>query len=218
MNSTSKLLPALLALVALAAGILLSLNYNNKPDEIAQTQTTIPGLLWPNPKQITAFHLIDQNSETFDLEKLKGHWSMIFFGYTHCPDVCPITMTLLKSVVGELSIHNEPLPQVIFVTVDPERDTPQHLADYVAYFNPDFLGLSGSKENISALTRQLGILAMKVPDKNATNDTEYLMDHSASILLLDPEARLTGIFSAPHDSVDIKQRYLAIRHFIEQQK
>ena len=142
---------------------------------------------------------------------------MMFFGYTHCPDICPTTMTLLDSVVKDLAEQKEPEPQVIFVTIDPDRDTQNQLADYVAYFNPAFAGLTGSEENISTFTKQLGILSMKVSNQGSTNEADYLMDHSSSILLLDPQARLVGIFSAPYNKTDIKQRYLSIRDFIDKQ-
>jgi len=215
--ASKKLVPILLALTALIAGLLLSQTLNKPSNIPPQTQHQIPGLLWPNPKQITPFQLTDQNGEPFDHENLKGHWSMIFFGYTHCPDICPTTMTLMNSIVSELSDEKQPTPQIIFVTVDPDRDTQEHLADYVAYFNPAFLGLTGSEENIAALTKQIGILSMKIPDEYSTDESEYLMDHSASILLIGPKARLIGIFSAPHNKVDIKHRYLAMRNFIDNQ-
>ncbi|MFK8068773.1 MAG: SCO family protein [Gammaproteobacteria bacterium] len=215
----SKLIPILIAAVALIGGIMFSFNIN-KSESIEKTPVNISGLLWPNPKQISVFSLIDQNAELFNLDNLQGKWSMMFFGYTHCPDVCPTTMTLLNSVVTELSadekINEETIPHVIFVTVDPERDTQQHLSEYIAYFNNDFSGLTGSEEELSVLMKQLGILHMKVEDKNSTENENYLMDHSSAILLLDPKARLVGIFSTPHDKEDIKQRYLEITEFISQ--
>ena len=216
--SSNKTIPILLALTGLVGGILLSLSLNNS-GRVANP-VDIPGLLWPNPKQISDFQLIDQNAETFDLEKLKGHWSMIFFGYTHCPDICPTTMTLLDSVIKDLTENNEKklsLPQIIFVSIDPKRDTQEHLAEYITYFNPAFYGLTGSEQNISSLTKQLGILYMEITNKDPGNINDYLMDHSSSILLLDPEARLVGIFSAPHNRIEIKKKYLAIRKFIDQQ-
>ncbi len=220
----SKLIPILIAAIALIGGILFSLNINqniNKTNNIEQTPVNISGLLWPNPKQISAFSLVDKNADEFNQNSLQGQWSMMFFGYTHCPDVCPTTMTLLNSVVEELStnekINEETKPNVIFVTVDPERDTQQHLADYIAYFNNEFSGLTGSEEDLTVLMKQLGILHMKVKDENSTDSENYLMDHSSAILLLDPKARLVGIFSTPHDKEDIKQRYLQITEFINQQ-
>ena len=216
--SSNKTIPILLALTGLIAGILLSLSLNNS-GKVA-SPVDIPGLLWPNPKQISDFQLTDQNAETFDLEKLKGHWSMIFFGYTHCPDICPTTMTLLDSVIKDLTENNEKklsLPQIVFVSIDPKRDTQEHLAEYITYFNPAFYGLTGSEKNISSLTKQLGILYMKITNKDPGNINDYLMDHSSSILLLDPEARLVGIFSAPHNKAEIEQKYLKIRKFIDQQ-
>ncbi len=226
MSSSSKTRIILLALAGLVAGVVLSLSLNNSDPQKSGPQdsnttttspTNIPGLLWPNPKQITAFQLIDQNTGNFNLENLKGHWSMLFFGYTHCPDICPTTMSLLNSVTKNLAESKDAIPQVIFVTIDPLRDTQQHLTDYISYFNAEFYGLTGSEENISSLTQQLGILSIKIPAENSEDVTDYLMDHSSSILLLDPQARLVGIFSAPHDATEIKQRYLAIRTFIDQQ-
>ena len=216
--SSNKTIPILLALTGLVGGILLSLSLNNS-GRVANP-VDIPGLLWPNPKKISDFQLTDQNADTFDLEKLKGHWSMIFFGYTHCPDICPTTMTLLDSVIKDLTENNEKklsLPQIIFVSIDPKRDTQEHLAEYITYFNPAFYGLTGSEQNISSLTKQLGILYMKITNKDPGNINDYLMDHSSSILLLDPEARLVGIFSAPHNKIEIEKKYLAIREFIDQQ-
>ncbi len=216
MSSASGKTPLiLLALAALLAGAFLFLSLD-KPQRIAHTQQKIPGLLWPAPKPLTVFELRDQNNTPFTLEDLKGRWSMLFFGYTHCPDVCPTTMTLLDSVVDELKSEKKSAPQVVFITIDPERDTPKHLADYITYFNPDFRGLSGTPEKLSILTGQLGILSMKVDDQK-TGKEGYIMDHTASIFLIGPEARLIGVFSPPHNKEDIMQRYLEMRKFIEKQ-
>lgn len=211
---SNKLVIIAIALISLVAGTFLSQKFY-APNSVAvtQTQTGIRGMLWPNPKTMADFELTDQENQTFTLDSLKGHWSIMFFGFTHCPDVCPTTMALLNSVVKDIPADKK--PRVIFVSVDPDRDTHEKLKDYLTYFNPEFIGLTGAEENLSVLTKQLGILVQKIPDENSADESDYIMDHSASILLFNPDANMVGIFSSPHDKTEIKNRYLAMRDFIE---
>ncbi len=191
------------ALLGLLAGIYLN---PPKPET-----PRIQGLLWPNPKSLNHFELHDHNARIFNLQNLQGKWSLLFFGYTHCPDVCPATLALLNQVeqlLTEKQYRSD--RQTIFVSVDSERDSSKQLKDYVTYFNPGFIGLSGSNEKLQDLTQQLGILAMRVEQDNG----DYLMDHSASILLIGPTGQLIAIFSAPHDINDITTRYMQIVDFI----
>ncbi len=206
----------LIALISLIAGALFSQKFKS-PDTVAltQSQTGIRGMLWPNPKTMTEFELTDQDNQPFKLNNLKGQWSMMFFGYTHCPDVCPTTMALLNSIVKEIPPERQ--PEIIFVSVDPDRDTHEKLKDYITYFNSDFKGITGTEQNLAVLTKQLGILTQKIPDQNSADGSDYIMDHSAAILLFNPNAKMIGIFSSPHDKADIKNRYLAIRDFVEKQ-
>ncbi len=180
----------------------------------AHARPDIPGLLWPNPKQIAPFSLTDQRGSTFDLERLKGHWTFLFFGYTHCPDVCPGTLAAMSTMARQLSGSPDEAKDVqfAFVTVDPARDTPEHMATFIAYFNKDFLGVSGPEEKLAGLTRQLGIVYLRgAPEA----DGSYHMDHTASILLVDPQGQLIALFSAPHDPVEMAERFGRIREFIE---
>ena len=174
----------------------------------------IQGLLWPDPKVVQPFALADHRGEPFTLKQLKGRWSFLFFGYTHCPDVCPTTLAMLDNVSQELG--QEPTSsrdvQVVFVSVDPERDTPEHLGKYVGYFNPEFLGVTGVDEALTLLTRQLGIYTAREPP-DASGD--YLVGHGAAVLLIDPVGRLLGVFQAPHDAPDIAERFRQMRRFVE---
>ena len=121
----------------------------------------IDGFFWPNPKQIYPFVTVDHNGNTFNLERLQGKWSFIFFGYTHCPDICPITLSVLKQVYEQLqATHHAGETQILFVTADPERDTPEQLEKYVTYFNEDFIGLGGNPPQIQSLAIQLGAVAL----------------------------------------------------------
>ena len=173
----------------------------------------IQGLLWPNPKPLTPFTTIDENGGSFDLNRLHGKWSFLFFGYTHCPDVCPLTLAVFKQVLQQLGKDKNPdKVQMVFVTVDPARDTPERLKEYVNYFNRDIIGVGGSDAQIKSLTSQLGIVYL-AGEKSASGD--YYVDHSASVFLIDPMGRLVSIFSPPHAADTIVARYRRIRDFIE---
>jgi protein SCO1/2 len=174
----------------------------------------IQGLLWPNPKEVQPFALADQRGEPFTLEQLKSRWSFLFFGYTYCPDVCPTTLAMLDKVSRELGQAPTSIRDVqfVFVSVDPERDTPELLGKYVAYFNPNFLGVTGPDDALNALTRQLGIYAERgPPDANG----DYLVGHGTAVLLIDPAGRLLGVFQAPYDPLDIAERFRLMRRFVE---
>ncbi len=202
-------------LVALGLGLGLFLSMQSNVLRISDPPG-IKGLLWPQPKLLTPFTLIDQRGSRFDLEKLKGTWSFVFFGYTHCPDICPITLAVFDSVHNELVEHPSSSGdlQFIFVSVDPERDTPEQLGNYVNYFNAAFLGLSGNEQELSGLTRQLGILYLRTEPDDSEN---YLVDHTAAVFLIDPLGRLVAIFSPPHDAKQMATRFIDIRDFVESQ-
>jgi protein SCO1/2 len=155
------------------------------------------------PRALPDFILTDHNGKTFDNARLKGHWTLMFFGYTHCPDICPTTLTMLKQTMAiYLEKGGKPSDwQVVFVSVDPERDSPKQLAGYVTYFNKDFLGVTGDPEQIALLTRSLGILYVK--EDNPDNPENYLVDHSASIIVVDPEGREAAVLNPPHKPVNI---------------
>ena len=174
----------------------------------------VPGFLWPDPPALPEFTLTDQRGEPFGLDRLKGRWSFLFFGFTHCPDVCPTTLSMLAKVSRELEPDDGPGgdPQFVFVSVDPARDTPARLGEYVAYFDPDFLGVSGPDSALQPLARQLGIFVRRdAPDA----DGNYLVAHGAAVLLVDPQGRFVGVFQAPHDPVAIATSYRLIREFLE---
>lgn len=154
--------------------------------------------LLADAKPVAEFELLDHQGRPFTRQSLHGGWNLLFFGYTHCPDVCPTTLQTLAAAVKKLrdAAPQATLPRVVFVSVDPGRDTVQQLAAYVTYFNPDFLGVTGEPERIERLAAQLGILFARVGDDGSDN---YLVDHSASVLLFDPDGDLRAIFSPPHD-------------------
>lgn len=130
--------------------------------------------------------LTDQNGQRRTLADLKGKVSLLFFGYTRCPDVCPTTMAELAEVKKSLGADGQQV-QGVFVTVDPERDTPEILKSYLASFDPDFLGLRGTPSETAAAAKEFRIFYEKVPGKTADS---YTMDHTAASYVLDKEARV----------------------------
>ncbi len=173
----------------------------------------VEGLLWPDPKIVQPFSLVDHRGDPFTLEQLKGRWSFLFFGYTNCPDVCPTVLSMLDKVAQELG--KEPTlnrdVQFVFVSVDPVRDTPEVLRKYVGDFNPDFIGVTGANESLTQLTRQLGIYAKPEP---ADAHGHYSMDHGTPVLLIDPAGRLLGVFQSPRGPLDVAERYRQMRRFV----
>ena len=193
-------------LVVLAAviGVLAAMYQGQEPEP------TVPGLLWPGPKTLGAFSVIDHDNNPFTLADLRGKWSLLFFGFTHCPDICPVTLAVMDKTHSRLDQARD--VQFVFVTVDPERDTPERMEQYLTSFNPEFVGLGGSAEQIAGLTGQVGLPYFR--DKTQDEDN-YLVDHGASLFMIDPLGRLVGIFSAPHDALDVTDRFNRIREFIE---
>jgi len=184
------LIAIIVAALAMAAGIWAAravLEHNSVQDELDATR-------FPEAREIASFSLIDHNNAVFDNSVLKDRWSFIFFGYTHCPDVCPTTLSVLNSVAQKLGDLDEDI-RFVFLSVDPERDTPEQLEQFVSYFNGDFIGVTGTPEGIEQITRQLGVLHIRAqPEEGASG---YLVDHSASVFLFDPDGRYHAVFSPP---------------------
>jgi protein SCO1/2 len=152
------------------------------------------------------FTLADHHGRVFDAARFDGHWSFVFFGYTYCPDVCPATLGTFRAVDERLG--DEPDVQYVFVSVDPERDTLERLAEFVPYFHPDFIGVTGSPEEIANFTSGIGVYHQRSEESTGS---DYLMDHSISVMLVDPEQRLAAIFSAPKDPDSIASAFREIR-------
>jgi len=149
-------------------------------------------------KSVPDFSLLDVNGDAIDQTVFDGQWSIVFFGFTHCPDVCPITLTVMKDVVAQLDKSELETPQTLFVSVDPNRDTPEVLKNYMGYFDPRFIGITGDLNGVHQMSRSLGIVTAFTARED--NPKEYDVDHTASMLLIDPQRRLRAKFSAPHTS------------------
>lgn len=168
------------------------------------------GVLRPEPKGLTQFSLIDQEGRPFELERFSGNWSLVFFGYTFCPDICPTTMATLVSVFSQLAAQQVEMDrlQVFFVSVDPARDTPEVLRGYMHYFGKNFTGVTGEKVQLDNFARQFGAGYLIEPERAPG---EYLVSHTSSIFLVGPNRRLLAHFSPPHDSTTIAEQFRQIK-------
>lgn len=145
------------------------------------------------PLPLPEFALTDHAGQLFDRTRFVGKWSFVFFGYTHCPDVCPAAMTVFQQLSRQLG-PDAPV-QYVLVSVDPERDTPAHLGTYVKHFSPAFVGATGPHPELARLTGPLGVYYARGPER----DGLYEVEHSSAIFLVGPDARLRAVFTAPQD-------------------
>lgn len=204
----------------LGYGLALLLNEHspsreNSPDLFsnsldAKTQVLSQARLLPE------FALTDQHNQAITLMSFNRKWTFLFFGYTYCPDVCPQALTVLHQVYNNLETANDlDNTQVMFISIDPPRDTVAQLANYVSHFNKAFLGVTGDATQLATLAHSLGVAYMRVP--SSSKGDNYLIDYSASILLVDPLGRLRASFLPPHVSNIMASDFRKIReHYAEE--
>lgn len=193
MNKSSQIVVGIaVAIVAAVAGMLLSrsLAPQRAPAPLLESGT------WLEPGQpLPELTVVDQNGQPFGRDRLAGHWSLLFFGFTSCPDICPTTLAMLGELEKSLAnMDAADRPRIVFVSVDPERDTPERVAAYVGFFSPAFTGVTGSPAGIEEFAKALHVPYAIVP----LSDGNYTVDHSSALFLVGPGAELRAIFSAPH--------------------
>ncbi len=201
----NKFVPYILILVAVVLGFLLKEHMLSPADnstqdtnnQVTASQQKIDNrfetlLIYPKKNRLPNFTFVDHLNKPFDNERFKNRWNLIFIGYTHCPDVCPNTLTQMTQLYNLLDENTQAKFQFILLSVDPERDTPEHLKEYLDYFHQDFVGISGGKEQIDKVVRALG----GVYSLNKEEGEFYTVDHSARIFIVGPEARRYGIMES----------------------
>lgn len=167
---------------------------------ITACSETTPKSYQPLPEaiKITDVNLYDHNGQTIREQSLEDKWSLVFFGYTYCPDVCPTTLVELNRAAAKVEGDNF---QVVLVSVDPQRDTPEQLKTYIEYFNPSFQAWSGDIINIENLSRQMHIFFQKQP--HGDDENSYLMDHSSQVVVVNPDGEYVGFFTSPLNPDDM---------------
>jgi len=154
------------------------------------------------------FQLLRENGAAAGRDDFRGRWTLVFFGFTHCPEVCPVTLAMLSGVRKSLeaAVPAGELPGIALVSVDPERDTPTVLDAYLASFGAGFRGYTGTPDAMRKFATALGVPYQRTP----MMDGEYMVDHSTAIMLINPQAEVAALFQAPHESVKLQADYLQL--------
>ena len=195
----SRRLVPVLIVAALAAGLGLWASQRLHAPAAPALPATRAVTLLPTPRELPAFALQQDGGKVLDKAALEGHWTVVFLGFTHCPDVCPTTLAELAGAQKQwAALPADSRPRVLFVSADPERDTPQLVAQYARAFHPDSLAATAPLPQLEAFARSLSLVFMKVPGASG-DPTDYSIDHSAALVLLDPQARMAGVTQPPFD-------------------
>ena len=164
--------------------------------------------LLPTPRKFSDVELIDHNAQPFTQKQLEGQWTMIFFGFTHCPDICPTTLAAASKMYKELSDEEMADLQVLMVSLDPKRDTPEKLAQYVPYFHKDFIGVTTDQHRLLKFATELNVAYSKVP---LGENGDYTVDHSGNIILINPYGHFHGYLRPPFEHGSMRVAWRSIR-------
>jgi protein SCO1/2 len=193
MTRTQKTVFILVAIIALVLGLTVNrvLSGNGQGNQAALIDAGV--ILLPQSRNVPDLKLTDQDGQPVSLDSLKDKWTLLFFGYTFCPDICPTTLAQLRQIKSELPTDAVDRLRVVFVSVDPNRDTPQQVKTYLGYFDKQFLGLTAPVDTIQKLAN-----AMSIPFIPAdTSKPNYTVDHSVNLALLGPDGTQRGFIRAP---------------------
>jgi len=200
---------AILVIVAFAAGLILARLL--APARIAPPETERATVL-PEPRSLPPLGLIDQDGRPLPDGFLASHWTLVFFGFTQCPDICPTTLATLAQVRTRLAdLPEAARPRVLLISVDPERDPPERLAAYVRFFDPSFLGATGSAGATAGAAAAFGVPYARVEMPGGG----YTMDHGSGLFLVGPGGGLVAYFSAPHETGVIERDFRRILEWTE---
>lgn len=191
MNKKTSYTPLYILMAVLAVTVIVVLGFRRP--------YTFHGTVISPPLPVSDFALQTANNETFRLSDAKGKVVLLFFGYTSCPDVCPITLATFKQVYEQLGDDAQKV-RFLMITADPARDTPEKVAAYVTRFNPEFIGLSGNLSDLQPIWDELGVFVEKQDTGSAAG---YLVSHTASVYVLDPNGRLLMTFPYGTTAMDM---------------
>ncbi len=201
-----KTVAGLVIFIVLVLGLLvyrMTAPQHLSPEQLRE----LGAIVFETPRSFETGPLHDQQGEPFDASRWQGKWSLVFFGYTYCPDICPTTLATLRSVKQALPPELQQDTQVVLVSVDPARDTNARLAKYVNYFDPEFVGVSGEFLDLQRFGQQLNSAFNKVPG----GGDDYLVDHSANIVLINPRGDYQGFIKPPFEVEQLTHAYQQLR-------
>ena len=189
----------------------------SRADHLAQVQMQekISGTILKTPFPAPKITLEAGNGKVFSNADLKGHWSFIFFGFSSCPYVCPTTLAQLNAMMQQLKAAGlkDDFPQIVMVSVDPDRDTAQRMHSYVTSFNTDFIGLRGSLAQTLQLAKEMKVSFAKV-QAPGDDPSRYTITHTATITVVDPEGNIHAYLSYPHKAAVMARDYQVILHSV----
>lgn len=194
MTRTQKTLFVLVAAVALVLGLTVNKVLNSKGDGTDKVALLDAGIvLLPQSRSLPGLALTNQDGQAQAVDQLKGQWSLLFFGYTFCPDICPATLAQLRQLKGMLPAETQAQLRVVLVTVDPHRDNPEQLKKYLGFFDPAFMGLTGAQEDLQKLAGAVSIPYIPAD----TSKENYTVDHSGNLVIIGPDGTQRGFIRAP---------------------
>lgn len=204
-------LTAILAFIVFNLGMLVVQAQQKQPAQL------LSATVLSQPRELSSFKLMDSKNKPFTNQNLLGHWTMLYFGFTRCPQICPNNMAMLNKMYTKLQENKQqPLPHVVFVSIDPDRDSLTRIGQFVAAFNPNFEGVTGSTAQVDKMMQELGVVSMKVQKQDPTGKVaakdNYDIDHSGAILLIDPAGKFYAVFTTPHDAANIAQDFQTINN------
>jgi len=200
MTRTQKTVFILVALVALIMGLTVNKVLNGR-DQPNPTELIDAGIiLLPQSRTVADVTMTNQDGQPVQLDDLKGKWSLLFFGYTFCPDICPTTLAQLRQLNSQLPAETRSQLQILMVSLDPHRDTPEKLKQYLGFFDPAYLGLTGPLADIQKLANAVSIPFIP----GDTSKENYTVDHSGNLVLLGPDGRQRGFIRAPLNNEKLK--------------
>lgn len=197
----------LCALMALFIGLFLNKLFSPKLSSAVQLEV-LGAKEFDKPRRFKQYTMLDEHGVEFDYSRLQGQWSLVFFGFTFCPDICPATLAQLKQMQATLDPALQESTQIILVSVDPARDTPDVLKTYLDYFSPEFVGLTGEYLSVRGFAEQLNAAFQKVVQEGG----QYTVDHSGQIMLINPRGDFHGFIKPPFMPEKLAKAYTAIRN------
>jgi protein SCO1/2 len=180
------------------------------PSRVDLPQTERATIL-PEPRPVPALALRNQDGQPLGAGFFEGRWTIVFFGFTSCPDICPTTLATLKQVTHELGdLPAGERPRVLLISVDPERDDPQRLSAYVKFFDPSFLGATGDARGVADAAAAFGVPYSKV----SLPDGGYTMDHGSGVFIVGPSGGIVAYSSAPHEAGTLARDYRKVVSYV----
>ena len=195
----------LIAFAALIAGVFVA---QHMPDKSIFLAEQFKGTLLDKPRTIKPFALTGIDESPFTNQSMQGHWTFLFFGFTNCGSICPVTMAELGKMYRILEKHKvRALPNVVMISIDPARDTLSKLANYVKAFDPHFYGVRGSSKSVYNMASEMGIVYLKVAQTSGNTPKEYNIQHSGTVILFNPKGKLVAFFTPPTNAEALAEDY-----------